>query len=106
MKLNLFIRKYSDPCIWAAGVLSLAGVIFSKLPLNPWFANGVFLIAMVLAGVPILVRAIQSLRYKSVGIECLVSIAVLGACVIQEFSEAAIVTFLFQFGSYLEQRTI
>ena len=58
------------------------------------------------AGSPILFRAVQGLRFKTVGIECLVSIAVIGACLIGEFSEAAIVTFLFQFGSYLEQKTM
>lgn len=106
MKLNLYIRKYSDPCMWAAGILSLLGLIFQRLPVPGWTVDLVFICAMILAGVPILVRAVQGLRYKSVGIECLVSIAVIGACVIREFSEAAIVTFLFQFGSYLEQRTM
>lgn len=106
MNINLLIRKYGTPCMWAAGVLSLLGIVLSKLPVNIWFANVVFIIAMILAGVPVLVRAVQGLKYKSIGIECLVSIAVIGACFIQEFSEAAIVTFLFQFGSYLEQRTM
>lgn len=92
--------------MWVAGMLSLLGIVVSKLPVGTWFANMVFIFAMVLAGVPVLVRAVQGLRYKSIGIECLVSIAVIGACLIQEFSEAAIVTFLFQFGSYLEQRTM
>lgn len=40
------------------------------------------------------------------GIECLVSIAVIGAFAIGEFSEVAVVTFLFQFGSWLEQKTM
>ncbi len=106
MNINLFIRKYSNPCMWAAGILSLLGIVQSKLPVHIWFANVVFILAMILAGVPVLVRAVQGLKYKSIGIECLVSIAVIGACLIQEFSEAAIVTFLFQFGSYLEQRTM
>ena len=106
MNINLLMKKYSNPCMWVAGMLSLLGIVVSKLPVGTWFANMVFIFAMVLAGVPVLVRAVQGLRYKSIGIECLVSIAVIGACLIQEFSEAAIVTFLFQFGSYLEQRTM
>lgn len=55
---------------------------------------------------PILVRAVQALRFKTVSIELLVSIASIGACVIGEFNESAIVTFLFQFGSFLEQKTM
>lgn len=40
------------------------------------------------------------------GIECLASIAVIGAFAIGEFSEVAVVTSLFQFGSWLEQKTM
>lgn len=40
------------------------------------------------------------------GIECLVSIAVIGAFAIGEFSEVAVVAFLFQFDSWLEQKTM
>ena len=36
----------------------------------------------------------------------LVTIAVIGAFLIQNYEESAIVTFLFLFGSYLEQRTL
>jgi Cd2+/Zn2+-exporting ATPase len=43
---------------------------------------------------------------KVVSIDVLVTIAVLGAFVIQNFEESAIVTFLFLFGAYLEQRTL
>ena len=56
--------------------------------------------AFVLSGVSILLRAIQALKSKTVSIELLVSIASVGACVIGEFNEAAIVTFLFQLGSF------
>lgn len=68
--------------------------------------NICYLAAFVLSGVPILLRAIQALRYKTVSIELLVSIASIGACVIGEFNESAIVTFLFQLGSFLEQKTM
>ena len=41
-----------------------------------------------------------------VSIDVLVTIAVIGAFFIQNYEESAIVTFLFLFGSYLEQRTL
>ena len=41
-----------------------------------------------------------------VSIDVLVTIAVIGAFLIQNYEESAIVTFLFLFGSYLEQRTL
>ena len=92
--------------MWAAGVLTAGAMVLSRIAGAQAFASAGYLAAMVLAGTPVLVRAVQSLRYRTVGIECLVTIAVVGACCIGEFSEAAIVTFLFQFGSYLEQKTM
>ncbi len=53
-----------------------------------------------------MIHAYQSLRVKVISIELLVSIAVIGAFIIGEYNESAIVTFLFLFGSYLEQRTL
>src|SRR5699024_2135216 len=41
-----------------------------------------------------------------ISIDVLVTIAVIGALLIQNYEESAIVTFLFLFGSYLEQRTL
>lgn len=105
-KLNLFFRRYSTPAMWAAGGLTLLALILSRLSLSDPLANALHIAAFLLAGSPILFRAVQGLRFQVVGIECLVSIAVIGACWIGEFSEAAIVTFLFQFGSFLEQKTM
>lgn len=105
-KWNQFFKKYALPLLWGGGILTALGLVLSKIPgMTPW-TNAAYLLAAVLSGVPILFRAVQSLRYRVVGIEVLVSIAVLGACWIGEFSEAAIVTFLFQFGTYLEQKTM
>lgn len=89
--------------MWTSGGLSLLGLVLERLGLP-----GVvpFLFAAVLTGTPIAVRAVQGLRFRTVGIECLVTIAVLGACCIGEYSEAAIVTFLFQLGAWLEQKTL
>ena len=41
-----------------------------------------------------------------VSIDVLVTIAVVGAFLIRNYEEAAIVTFLFLFGAFLEQRTL
>lgn len=64
------------------------------------------ILATFLAGIPILYKAIQSLRVRSLTIELLVSIAVIGALFIGEYTESAVVTFLFLFGEYLEKRTL
>ena len=60
-----------------------------------------------IAGVlPIAIQAFQSLKVKIVSIDVLVTIAVLGAFFVQSYEEAAVVTFLFLGGHFLEQTTL
>lgn len=68
--------------------------------------QGLLLVASMVGVAPILMQAYQALKVKVISIDLLVTIAVLGALIIGEFNESAIVTFLFLFGSYLEQRTL
>ncbi|MCT3359474.1 heavy metal translocating P-type ATPase [Latilactobacillus curvatus] len=68
--------------------------------------QGLLLVASMMGVAPILMQAYQALKVKVISIDLLVTIAVLGALIIGEFNESAIVTFLFLFGSYLEQRTL
>lgn len=106
LKLNAWIKRFSIPLLWGAGMLIALAIAFSRIFGIKIVADVCFVAAFVLSGVPILLRAIQALRFKTVSIELLVSIAAIGACVIGEFNESAIVTFLFQFGSFLEQKTM
>ncbi len=66
----------------------------------------VMIAASLVAGIPIFKNAWSALRYKILGIDALVSIAVIGAMIIGEYWEAAAVTFLFMLGDYLESRTL
>src|SRR5690554_3309646 len=66
----------------------------------------ILIVAAILAGVPIAIKAFQALRMKAFSIDLLVTIAVVGAMIIGEYTEAAVVTFLFLFGHYLEGRTL
>ena len=92
--------------IVVSGILvSLSFVLKQALGYAP-----VTIIAMLattlVAGTPIFLKAFGALRYRIVGIDALVTIAVVGALAIGEYWEAAAVTFLFMFGDYLEARTI
>ncbi|RVU69975.1 MULTISPECIES: heavy metal translocating P-type ATPase [Lactobacillus] len=60
----------------------------------------------VIGLIPILLTAISSLKVKLISIDVLVSLAVIGAFIIGEFNEAAIVTWLFMLGDYLEELTL
>lgn len=64
------------------------------------------IIASIFGAAPIVIQAYQALRVKVVSIDVLVTIAVGGAFLIQNFEESAIVTFLFLFGGFLELRTL
>lgn len=68
--------------------------------------SGLLLAASLIGGFPIAASAWQALKVKVISIDLLVTLAILGAFVIQEFEESAIVVFLFLFGAYLEQRTL
>lgn len=67
---------------------------------------GLLVISSILGVLPIAIQAYQALRFKVISIDLLVTIAVTGAFLIKNFEESAIVTFLFLFGAYLEQRTL
>lgn len=64
------------------------------------------IIASILGATPIVIQAYQALKVKVVSIDVLVTIAVMSAFLIQNYEESAIVTFLFLFGAFLEQRTL
>ena len=75
--------------------------------LTPYNLYNVSMIAITaLGGIPILLRAASALRYKIVSIEFLVSIAVISALFIGEYSEAGIVIWLFSLGDLLEEATL
>jgi len=69
-------------------------------------ASWAMIIASILGVAPIAIQAFQALRVKVVSIDVLVTIAVIGAFLIGNYEESAVVTFLFLFGDYLEQRTL
>ena len=105
-RLNRFFKKGLLPSVIISGVCVAAAVICSLRGSAPTAARVFYLLSALFAGIPILYKALQSLRMKVIGIELLVTVAVAGALLIGEFSEAGIVTFLFQLGNLLELKTL
>ncbi|BAP84878.1 cadmium transporting P-type ATPase [Paucilactobacillus hokkaidonensis JCM 18461] len=106
MKFQKFIQEHNNQITLITAILIVAG-FFSKYALNNTTGYDIILaVASIIAAVPIVMHAYQALKVKVVSIELLVSIAVIGAFIIGEYNESAIVTFLFLFGSYLEERTL
>ncbi|NLY47007.1 MAG: heavy metal translocating P-type ATPase [Tissierella sp.] len=100
------ILKSKNQITLVSGILIVIAFIsklaFNNLDIFTW----ALVIASIIGVAPIAIQAYQALRVKVVSIDVLVTIAVLGAFLIQNFEESAIVTFLFLFGAYLELRTL
>lgn len=104
MQRFIFTKKNQITLI--SGILILSGY-FGKLVLfNELIFYSALVIASILGLAPIALQAYQALKVKVVSIDVLVTIAVFGAFTINEVEESAIVTFLFLFGAFLEQRTL
>ncbi|WP_414839143.1 heavy metal translocating P-type ATPase [Carnobacterium sp. TMP28] len=99
------INHHKNHITTFSGMLITLGFISNSIG-NKTIGASALIIATILAGVPIFIKAIQALRMKAFSIDLLVSIAVIGALYIGEFTESAVVTFLFLFGDYLERRTL
>lgn len=99
--MPLFIHKYKNELT----ALSF-GLIVVAFILGGQLKDVALIVATVIAGVPIAIKAYQAIKFKTFSIEMLVTIAVIGALFIGEYVESAVVTFLFLFGDYLEGRTL
>jgi len=89
-----------------SGLLIVVSLTLNKLKLYSGISDILMLAAAFIAGYPIALNALRALRYKILGIDALVTIAVVGAIFINEYWEAAAVTFLFMLGNYLESKTL
>lgn len=99
------LSKKNSITLISAILIALA--FFGRFSLdNMAIFNWSLIIASILGVAPIAIQAFQALKVKVISIDVLVTIAVIGAVLIQNYEESAIVTFLFLFGSYLEQRTL
>ncbi|HHV97287.1 MAG TPA: cadmium-translocating P-type ATPase [Clostridiaceae bacterium] len=92
--------------VWISGILVAISFILKNLLGHHIITDITMIASTIVAGTPILKNAISAIRYKILGIDALVSIAVIGAVLIGEYWEAAAVTFLFMFGDFLESKTI
>ncbi len=86
-----------------AGVLTLLGLAVTVAGAPPWSRTTLFAVAIVVGGMPVARHAFQEVWLsRSLGINTLMVIAVIGAAFIGEWAEAAIVVVLFSLGEALE----
>ncbi|PFJ16616.1 copper-translocating P-type ATPase [Bacillus cereus] len=103
MMINIYKNKNYITAI--SFILIIFGFVTGAMGNND-IKNMILIIGTVIAGLPIVMKAYQSLRMKAFSIELLVTIAVIGALYIQEYTESAVVTLLFLLGDYLESRAL
>jgi Cd2+/Zn2+-exporting ATPase len=105
-KLQRFILSKKNHIALIGAILIVIGFTSELGFKNEVVAIWTLAIASVFGILPIAIQAFQALKVRVVSIDVLVAIAVIGAFIIREFEESAIVTFLFLFGAYLEQCTL
>ncbi|RPI55972.1 MAG: cadmium-translocating P-type ATPase [Acidobacteria bacterium] len=89
-----------------SGVALAAGMLLEFLEFPALPVRSIFLISILTGGVYTARRAWAATRVMSLDINVLMLVAVLGATIIGEWSEAAMVTFLFAFAQILEARSM
>lgn len=106
VKIQQFFTKYRRSIV----VVTTVMLVLAEAARFGAHSQLVYQIIMAIAGIigfaPILLTAISSLEVRLITIDVLVSIAVIGAFIIGEFNEAAIVTWLFMLGEVLEDATL
>lgn len=104
--MQRFILSKKNQTTLVSALLLIVAYISRFVLKNVDITNIAFIIAGIIGFLPIVIQAYQALRVRVISIDLLVTIAVIGAFYIGEYEESAVVTFLFLFGAYLEQRTL
>lgn len=105
-KLNVWISKHQNKITALIAIFIALSLVSSFLLKLEMVATIFMIVASILGAIPVALHAISALQNKVISIELLVTIAVIGAFIIGEYEESAVVTFLFLFGNYLEQKTL
>jgi Zn2+/Cd2+-exporting ATPase len=90
----------------ASGACLATGLASSWLELAPAISIAAFVASVLTGGVYPARRAVMSLKARTLDIHVLMAIAVVGAVILGEWSEAATVIFLFAVAQYLESRSM
>jgi Cd2+/Zn2+-exporting ATPase len=90
----------------ANGILLLAGFIVSLLVDDPRPSNILYLLAALVGGSPIFLLAARGIRKLDLTAGVMVSVAMIAALLIGEYSAAALVAFMMMFGEMLENFTV
>lgn len=85
-----------------AGLFTAAGIIHSRIHVPDALTVPLYLIAMISAGYPVAWKGMLAVRNRSLDMNFLMTVAVVGAALIGEWDEGAMVVFLFALANLLE----
>lgn len=91
---------------YGISILFLGSLILNEVAKTHFISILVMSLLTLLAGFHIFKQAFMDLRYRTIGIDLLVSIAVISAVIIGDYFEAAAVTYLFTIGHILEKQSL
>ena len=92
--------------IGASGILLTIGLFLDWFEIGILFQRIIFGFSILLAGSLVLPKTLRALKSFSLDMNVLMTIAVIGAICIQEYSEAASVVFLFALAELLEAMSV
>lgn len=89
-----------------SAILLCLGLVLTITNLPIWVPNLMYILAIIVSGVKPLKSAYYAIKSKSLDMNVLMSVAVIGAILIGEFFEGAIVVLLFTIGTLLQTISI
>ncbi len=100
------MKRYEKIALAVAGLFVAIGLFAEHILGNELAMMAASAVAIVAGLVIILPETIESLKAKSIDINVLLVVAIIGAIYVQAYEEAAAVLFLFSVGEYLEGRAM
>ncbi|HEX2281630.1 MAG TPA: HAD-IC family P-type ATPase, partial [Thermomicrobiales bacterium] len=101
--LRRLLQRRDNTLALFAALFTIAGIIAWALGAPGWLPSAAYLAAIAVGGVPLALKGLRALRTtRSLDINLLMSIAVIGALAIGEWLEGAAVVTLFSLGEALE----
>ena len=85
-----------------AGFLLLLAIVFEKMQIGGQLSVGLYLLAIITGGWNNFKKGFYSLQQKKLNMSVLMSVAIIGACIIGQYEEGATVAFLYAISELLE----
>ncbi|QSJ15482.1 cadmium-translocating P-type ATPase [Nostoc sp. UHCC 0702] len=99
---NFWITNRRGQSVILAGIGLVFGLLAQYLALPIWLARAFYGIGIIVAGYPIARAGLFELRLRRADMNLLMTISVIGAVILGDWFEAALVVFLFSLGTTLQ----